>query len=129
MGLDQNAYCSKTEITGDNLMGLLESKEAEQLMYWRKHNRLEGWMESLWTRKGNSDEFNCVYMELTAGDIDDLEYDVKNMELPETGGFFFGSDSYHEDWKNEYMKQDLEFIKVARSKMRSGHKIYYSSWW
>jgi len=129
MGLDQNAYCSKTEITDENLMGLLENKDAERLMYWRKHNRLEGWMASLWTQKGNSNEFNCAYMELTEDDIDNLEADVKNEGLPETEGFFFGADSYHEDWRCEYMKQDLDFIKVARDKIKSGYNIYFSSWW
>lgn len=129
MGLDQSAYCSKTEITDENLMGLLENKDAERLMCWRKHNRLEGWMASLWTQKGNSNEFNCVYMELTEGDIDNLEADVKNGRLPETEGFFFGSDSYHGDCRCEYMKQDLDFIKVARDKIKSGYNIYFSSWW
>ena len=42
MGLDQYAYAS-TEI---------KSEDREELSYWRKHNRLQGWMEALWEDKG-----------------------------------------------------------------------------
>ena len=62
MGLDQYAYAKTSE----------DSEEQEELAYWRKHNRLHGWMEDLYRDKGNAVEheafgnsFNCVEVELT----------------------------------------------------------------
>ena len=89
MGLDQFAYAG----IGD---------EKEELTYWRKHNRLHGWMEKLWESKGSphndlenpSKDFNCCPVEVTLADIEQLEAHVENKSLPETGGFFFGSDSF-----------------------------------
>ena len=40
MGLDQNAYAQN------------KNGEDEHLADWRKHNRLQGWMEDLWNEKG-----------------------------------------------------------------------------
>ena len=83
MGLDQYAYAKPSE----------DSEEQTELAYWRKHNRLQGWMEELYTRKGGMKEFNCVDLEMTEEDINDLENAIDNKSLPETGGFFFGNDS------------------------------------
>ena len=92
MGLDQFAYSidsagNKTEIA-----------------YWRKHPNLQRWMENLWDSKGrpnqNADsdpmglsDFNCVPVELTYEDLDGLELDIQQNRMPQTVGFFFGSDS------------------------------------
>ena len=60
-----------------------------------------------------------------------LEEAVENREFPETGGFFFGSDSYeeydHPEWGN-YTK-DKEFIAEARKLLAEGFEVYYNSWW
>jgi hypothetical protein len=139
MGLDMSAYA------------IDENGEEEYLAEWRKHNRLHGWMEELWGDKGkpyegNLDdldssgmgEFNCIPVELTLEDLDQLEIDINEKVLPETGGFFFGSDSF--DWEdddgkpfqgnNYYHKEtDLQFIKDARKAIQQGKKVYYNSWW
>ena len=47
MGLDQFAY----KVKGD---------ERTELHYWRKHNRLQGFMEALYAKKNGNGEFNCV---------------------------------------------------------------------
>ena len=52
MGLDQTAYTKK--INGDHV----------EIQYWRKHNALDGWMESLWRTKGNDGQWNCQELEL-----------------------------------------------------------------
>lgn len=139
MGLDQYAY-AVTE-GGEN------DGEQLHLTDWRKHNRLQGWMEELWEEKGKpnlSDEaspmgdFNCVPLELTSIDIDSLEESVLTKELPETAGFFFGNDSF--DWEDEngkpyeegdyyYKETDIEFIEKARKALEEGKKVFYSSWW
>ena len=56
-----------------------------QICYWRKHPNLHGWMAQLWLqREGNelreTDNFNGVELELTAEDLDDLEYAVQTID-------------------------------------------------
>tara|TARA_R110000765_G_scaffold410562_1_gene509272 strand:- start:686 stop:1099 length:414 start_codon:yes stop_codon:yes gene_type:complete len=137
MGLDQYAY-AKPQGT----------EEQEELAYWRKHNRLQGWMEELWEDKGRPNfnssqsqamgDFNCQSVELTSSDIEQLEAHVNDKALPETGGFFFGDDSFV--WTNEdgnefadgdyyYKETDLKFIEDARRSIEQGKKVYYNSWW
>lgn len=112
MGLDQWAYCRPPRKRN--------SDEDEHLEEWRKHNRLQGYMEQLWEAKGcpiphdpyaedddDDDEddysensgFNGIELQLTENDIELLEEAILNQEFPETSGFFFGSDSY--TWNKE----------------------------
>jgi hypothetical protein len=126
MGLDQYAFIvppvSEHEV-------IEEDKNHEDIAYWRKHNRLQGWMENLYRIKGGKETFNCVDLELTLEDLDKLEEDVKSFNLPQTGGFFFGDDSYSYDDKEEQVIKDLEFINTARNSIIEGNKVFYSSWW
>jgi hypothetical protein len=123
MGLDQFAFAI------DN------NGEKEELAYWRKHPNLQGWMENLWESKGKPGlpedhtndmmgDFNCIPVELTKEDLDNLEQAITNNELPSTCGFFFGSDS-----DNDYKEQDLEFVRKAREALDSGLTVTYDSWW
>ena len=118
MGLDQFAHAV------DN------NGEKVELAYWRKHPNLQGWMEMLWNSRGrpnaheDSDDFNCIPLELTKQDLDDLEEDITNDHLPETVGFFFGSNS-----DDHYRRQDLEFIQKARQALDNGLTVVYDSWW
>ena len=140
MGLDQYAYARKgepriefEEYTTTCIDTGAETKRIEEhliwvdqveLAYWRKHPNLQGWMEDLWKSKGGEGEFNCVDVELTAVDLENLEEIVGQDKLPETQGFFFGSDS------DDYYKEgDLEFIREARQHLADGYKIVYTSWW
>ena len=143
MGLDMYAYAV--------FQGGERDGEEESLADWRKHNRLHGWMEELWEDKGkpyegNLDdldssgmgEFNCIPVEITLEDLDQLEADINEKVLPETGGFFFGDDSF--DWTDDdgnkpkegdyyYKKTDLQFIEDARKAINNGKKVFYNSWW
>jgi hypothetical protein len=123
MGLDQFAFAI------DN------NGEKEELAYWRKHPNLQGWMENLWESKGRPNahedkdsngmsDFNCVELELTKEDLDNLETAVTNASLPDTVGFFFGSNS-----DDHYKEQDLEFVKKAREALDKGLTVVYDSWW
>ena len=119
MGLDQFAFAVSS------------NGSKEELAYWRKHPNLQGWMERLWENKGrpnahedNPHEFNCIPLELTREDLDDLEDAVSGSGLPDTVGFFFGSDS--DDY---YKRQDLDFIRKAREALDSGITVVYDSWW
>jgi hypothetical protein len=135
MGLDQTAYARPPRKRN--------SDDDESLCEWRKHNRLQGYMESVWESKGcpnaNEDgEFNCVELQLTESDIDELEDAIINFELPESNGFFWGSDSYfwtdennepHADNDYWYKESDLQFVKDARKALEKKHRIFYSSWY
>lgn len=123
MGLDQYAYAVD------------ENGDREELMYWRKHPNLQGWMEDKWRARGcpgkpeqpNSlgmSDFNCIPLELTAEDLDELEAAVSGAELPATQGFFFGDNS-----DEHYKADDLEFIKKAREALDAGLPVFYDSWW
>lgn len=112
-----------------------------ELSYWRKHNRLQGYMQDLWVEKGRpnkyytddgqpmDDYFNCLDLELTDSDLQYLEKTVNGFNLPETGGFFFGSDSYHYLKEDRLLEADLEFIRLGRLALKEGKKVYYSCWW
>jgi hypothetical protein len=135
MGLDQYAYARPPrKRNSDDDVAIAE---------WRKHNRLQGWMQELWEYKGRPNakqgaDFNCVELSLTSEDIDLLEEAILNFDLPETNGFFFGSDSYfwtdendepHADNDYWYKQSDLAFIKEARKMLEKKHRIFYSSWY
>ena len=121
MGLDQYAFTCKD----------INVEEREDVFYWRKHNRLQGWMEQLYHKKGGSEVFNCANVELSLEDIDQLEAAILNKNLPETQGFFFGDDSYsdYEDKRYGYKDDDISFIEKAKNILNTGNKLYYSSWW
>ena len=101
-----------------------------EIAYWRKHPHLHGWMEQLWHSRQppglqHSDQiFNGIELELFREDIDRLEQDIQDGQLPETRGFFFGDDA-----SEHYRLQDLEFIKNARAELFLGLRVFYNSSW
>jgi hypothetical protein len=119
------------------------SDDDVQIGEWRKHNRLQGWMQQLWESKGcpnaNEDgDFNCVELQLTEEDVNALEDDILTMTMPEANGFFWGSDSYF--WNNEddepfpdneywYKENDLMFIDQARKMLGKKWRVYYTCWY
>lgn len=123
MGLDMYAYKTKAKLDkevdfSNNNVG------TEDLHYWRKHPNLHGWMEELYYEKGGKDDsFNGSCVVLTEDDLDVLEEDIKNGNLPQTSGFFFGQ-SYGDE-----VNDDLEFVAKAREAIKAGETVYYSSWW
>ena len=127
MGLDQNAYKVKSDYDSDSRT---ETTTKTELHYWRKHNRLQGWMENKYIDNGGKEQFNCVSLELTIDDIEQLDVVINNKMLPETGGFFFGNDSYS-DYEGEYgyKDDDIKFIEIARDELNKGNKVFYSCWW
>ena len=150
MGLDQYAYAATKARARDEWYEGAEFDEDSrefvnrsmtkplELAYWRKHPNLQGWMEELWVAKGkpmtDGSEppevtnwgvgFNGVELELTMEDIDSLEHDILNNNLPSTTGFFFGDngDEY-------YREQDLKFVREARANLFLGLKVFYNSSW
>ena len=130
MGLDMYAFRVKAEDVIDdfNVRGQDAGREddLEELAYWRKHHDLHGWMERLYRSKGGTKEsFNCVPVRLTMEDLHMLESDVLKNRLPETQGFFFGTNP-----PDEYsQEQDMAFISKAKIVITNGDAVYYDSWW
>ena len=117
MGLDQYAYC-RTKEEGEGV-------SSRELAYWRKHPNLQGWMEQLYrNRGGNAEMFNGVELELTWADLEALEADILENNLPATSGFFFGSNS-----DEYYRHEDLAFVKQAKAELFTGLKVFYNSSW
>jgi len=54
-----------------------------------------------------------------------LQFDLLNDALPETQGFFFGTNPPD----LESLAEDLKFIQKARDAINEGDAVYYDSWW
>lgn len=136
MGLDQYAYVAARAGQSDEWWGQYNTPEDQrtvekprEIAYWRKHPNLQGWMQRLWHKRGgqapeSDPTFNGIELELTWEDLDQLEHDILNNQLPQTKGFFFGEDS--DDY---YKQQDLDFVRQARAELFSGLKVFYNSSW
>jgi len=122
MGLDMYAFSTKAKPETDVDFST-KNFDVSELHYWRKHPNLHGWMQNLYDMKGGtSPDFNGDCVTLDSEDLDNLEQDIKDGNLPDTTGFFFGvSDDGDED--------DLLFVTNAREAIKEGKTVYYTSWW
>jgi hypothetical protein len=122
MGLDMYAFSTKAKPETDVDFST-KNFDVSELHYWRKHPNLHGWMQNLYDMKGGtSPDFNGDCVTLDSEDLDNLEQDIKDGNLPDTSGFFFGvSDDGDED--------DLLFVTNAREAIANGNTVYYTSWW
>lgn len=130
MGLDMYAWVVNKEDAVDDLTIRSEAdgrtRELSELYYWRKHHDLHGWMEKLYRLKGGDKQsFNCCPVRLYEHDLDALQFDLLNNMLPQTQGFFFGTNPPDD----ESLKDDLKFIQAARDEIKDGKAVYYDSWW
>jgi len=123
MGLDQYAKVVKREYNNETLTETITKTE---ICYWRKHNALHGWMENLYESKGGDGEFNCVNLNLTSEDLEELEEDVVDKDLPETKGFFFGEDTRECDHQK---LETLKFLSKAKKALSQGNEVEYSAWY
>ena len=125
MGLDMYAFSTnakpKTDVDFET-----KNFKPEEVFYWRKHPNLHGWMQSIYDVKGGtSPDFNGDCVVLDTFDLDALEADIREGNLPDTSGFFFGESS-NGDEENE---NDLLFVTKAREAIANGKTVYYTSWW
>jgi len=123
MGLDQYAYKVKRDY---NREAKTETITKVEIAYWRKHNALEGYMCDLFHSKGGDGEFNCRTLPLSNDDLDKLEETINNKGLPETDGFFFGSDTSKDE---DCISLDKLFIDDAKKALEDEWEIEYTSWW
>jgi len=135
MGLDMYAYTAAranqsrefwegAEMGPSGELVCASVEKPREIAYWRKHPSLHGWFQQEWESAGNSGEFNGDELEITWDMLERLEYDIREGDLPETRGFFFGDDA-----SEYYRDQDLEFVKNARAELFMGLKVFYNSSW
>ena len=123
MGLDMYAFSTKAKPKSEVDFETKNFKP-EEVHYWRKHPNLHGWMQSLYDSKGGTEsDFNGDCVVLDNEDLDNLEQDIKDGNLPDTSGFFFGQSGNDED------EDDLLFVNKAREAIKEGKTVYYTSWW
>lgn len=122
MGLDQYAYVKTAE----------SGEEGESPKFtWRKHSKLQTFMEALYTERTgfSASDLNCGELKLETTDIDILEQAVKGSALPHCeGGFFYGH-QFQDEQATEYRDYDLEFCAWARAEIARGSTVIYSCWW
>jgi hypothetical protein len=129
MGLDMFAYSVPKEYALTPFSYV--QKKSTEIHYWRRHNSLHVWMENLWKDKKHklngyidkSEIFNIQPLELTAGDLDRLEKDIKNNRLSRTNKFSL----IEEAPDTESVIDDLTFVYKAREELNKGNFIYYNS--
>jgi hypothetical protein len=125
MGLDMYAF-SVAKNDGNEQFAIAEDNDRTEIAYWRKHHDLHGWMERLYRDKGGvAESFNCIPVRLSLEDLDALQADLMDGALPETTGFFFGTNPPDED----SLREDLVFVAKARTEIAMGREVYYDSWW
>ena len=124
MGLDQYAYSREQRDRNEDTV------DGENF-YWRKHSKLQSFMENIaMEREGMSpSELNCGELELYEEEIVRLMELIKGNSLPESeGGFFYGH-QFQDESAEEYKEQDLEFCKWALEEIKEGDYVFYSCWW
>ena len=126
MGLDQYAYRTKQQFSSDvDFNDEINHDEIEEIMYWRKHPYLQGFMTELYYKKGGRViPYDLAPLKLTVDDLLELKKLVIDKSLPVSSGFFWGdnnSDYYYDD--------DLRFIENAIQLINEGYTVYYDCWW
>lgn len=119
MGLDQYAYIKS------------DDKDTELAFVWRKHAKLQAFMENLWTAKTSqpAGDLNCAELKLQEADVDVLQGLVEAGNLPKSfGGFFFGHQAQNEA-AAEYAEYDAQFCEWAKEQLAAGKTVIYSCWW
>lgn len=126
MGLDMYAFATSDDTEGKQTDIHNNTKNGEQLAYWRKFNALHGWMQALYDRKGGQNpEFNCNTVVLNLADLNLLETDLREGNLSPTEGFFFDAQEITSgDIASTYI-----FIARARAAIAEGKTVFYDSWW
>ena len=135
MGLDQYAKLKNQKINFDKIFSD-DSEPEKDGFYWRKHARLQVFMNNHWikqnqhkyakqlkdsiTKKG---EINLVHLGFNAGEVvymteevvKDLEKAIKEdyHDYFAQDGFFWGQ-QFQETSMNEYKKQDEEFLDFCK---------------
>ena len=119
MGLDANLYRAPKKYENVPFISPKDSfsdSEFEELHYWRKFWPLQYWMERLYQKKGGTEEFNCVYLQLTKDDLKQLKKDCKYFDKE--------ASMFPEDSKKLRLVLDR-----ARKIIDNGECVFYWCWY
>lgn len=127
MGLDQSGFLGGEKVIDDEGRHVVEGSFD---MGWRKHARLQEFMENLWDEKNEEGSLNCSYLQLNERDLLRLQKAIENgyANYECEGGLFWGHE-FQEEAAQEYKKQDLEFADAGLKCVRNGQLVHYSCWW
>ena len=97
---------------------------------WRKHAKLQEFMENIWYKKfGNTEEINCKDVTLTEEIINELEQCIKTNTMPQSPGGFFYGEQFQNQSEEGYKEQDLKFCEWALKQIKDGKQVYYTCWY
>ncbi|WP_143393267.1 hypothetical protein [Fimbriiglobus ruber] len=108
MGLDmylQGEAFFTFEHPNRSLKPFPKQSEMYQLGYWRKHPNLHGFIVETFANAVD----DCKEIELTASDLRRIVQAIKERQLPETTGFFFGKS----DPTPEQTGEDIKIFEAA----------------
>ena len=146
MGLD--AYAGFQEPQPENVEPINEDAFYDTLQgndnfYWRKHARLQQFMQELWRERkfgkdagklmgglhmdGKSDLAEVMFLD--RDDIVKLQELVENNNLPFCPDGFFWGHQFQEESMKEYKELDLKFCKQALKWLDEGIKVWYDCSW
>ena len=133
MGLDQYGYINAEVVKTKGEDGhTYKEVKCEREFYWRKHARLQDFMEELFVAKTGrpATELNCYDMELTEDDVAKLElaWETGYAQNHSEGGLFYGHKTQAQAAKI-YLPDDLAFITLAKKSLAKGQSVMYSCWW
>lgn len=133
MGIDMYAFKVSPNLIVQSLFKDELPAEATcvEIQFWHNHPDLHGWMKQLYCARqglelclGHDDVFKRTALRLLPENIDQLERDIANGQLPEMNVWLFGHSN------SEGRRDcDLEFIHTAREALADGLWIYYEATW
>ena len=122
MGLDMYAFISSATPEDVKVANDTDGKELPpmtELKYWRKHADLHNWFAGQWEKQGNTEEFNCEFLEVTDDMLRQLEIDLAGSPCVVQTDVVDPT----------IYKPLLDFIKKAKTAIDDGWHVYYYSWW
>ena len=96
-----------------------------EIAYFRKHNRLHGWLMKLYYSKGGKGSFNGDALEITLDDVRHLKCAIKNDNMDDVSGFFWGTQRFDRSIKKQYN----QLCRKIRRAIKDGLVVYYNSSW
>lgn len=118
MGLDQYGF-------------VFQKANAEPVEFqWRKHSRLQDFMEKIWEEQEPEKVFNCEDLPLTEEHVKKLIEQIEKgyVDNFSHGGFFYG-EQFQEEAVKMYKEKDEKFATSALKALQDGGKVIYSCWW
>ena len=102
----------------------------EEIFYWRKFGELQNLMSQIWREQNPDDsgDFNCIELVLTTEICDRVINSIKQKNLPDHEGFFFGPSNKD---NKEYLKDTIMKFKQIKSELEEypDQEIVYYSWY